>query len=553
MHLNARACVGTIAVLRVLAVGALVAALAGCATPPVASVADTVLVNGRIATVDEKFRFAEALAVRNGRITAVGPSDEIRRLAGPTTRVIDLRGRTVVPGLIDNHTHVIRAAERWTQEARIDGVSTRKQALEIIAARARAAAPGEWILVLGGWTEDQFVDRKGGFTTEELDAVAPRNPVFMQVLFARGYANSLALKAAGMDGQPPERTRVLPPPAIRRMHDVLPQMSREAWAAGVRKILSDLNQAGVTAVLDVGGNGFTERHYAPFAELDARGELTVRVVYLQYTAATTAEQARAVAARLGRERPHRGSDFFRVIGIGENIYGPTTDNTYQAFNPTASAAQGWGDIVRAAARGGWHVHQHATHDSTIGMFLDQIEAVNREVPVGPLRWTLAHVDGISDASLERLRRLGMGVTVHSRPSIQGQMVIKRWGEAGRGMPDLKRIQASGLPWGLGTDTTIVAPYSPFVSLWWAVSGRMLDGTRVSAGTVTREQALIAHTRGNAWFLFQERHIGSLEAGKQADLLVLDRDYFSVPEDEIRHIRPAMTMVAGKVVHDAGDR
>jgi predicted amidohydrolase YtcJ len=534
--------------------GAVAAVLvAGCAGTPSGPVADTVLVNGRVATVDARSSMAEAVAVGGGRILAVGTSADIRRMAGPRTRVVDLGGRTVIPGLIDNHTHVIRAAERWTQEARIDGISSRRQALDIIAARARAARPGEWVVVLGGWTEDQFTDQKGGFTREELDRAAPYNPVFMQVLFLRGYANSLALKAAGMDGLPPERTRVLPPPSIRRMHEMMPAVTQEAWHAGARTLMADLNRVGITAVLDVGGNGFTQKHYAPFAELDAKGALTVRFVYLQYTEARTPEEGKALADRLLREKPHRGSDYFRVIGIGENIYGPTTDNTYQPFEPAAPAAQAWGGIVRAAARGGWHVHQHATHDSTIRMFLDQIEAVDRDIPVRPLRWTLAHVDGISDASVERLRRLGMGVTVHSRPSIQGQMVLKRWGAAGRNMPDLRRIQDSGLPWGLGTDTTVVAPYSPFVSLWWAVSGRMLDGSKVSDRTLTRQEALVAHTRSNAWFLFQERNIGSLEQGKHADLVVLDRDYFTVPEDEIRQIRPAMTMVGGRVVYEAMGR
>jgi predicted amidohydrolase YtcJ len=538
---------------RLLVGAAIAAAVYGCATDIAGPAADVVLVNGRIATVDQRFSFAEAVAVGGGRILAVGTSGDIRRMAGPGTRVVDLGGRTVVPGLIDNHTHVIRAAERWTQEARIDGVASRREALDIIAAKARAARPGEWVVVLGGWTEDQFTDQKGGFTREELDRAAPQNPVFMQVLFLRGYANSLALKASGMDGLPPERTRVLPPPSIRRMHETMPKVSQDAWRAGVRSLMGDLNRVGITAVLDVGGNGFTEQHYAPFAELDAKGGLSVRFIYLQYTEARTPDEGRAVAERLSREKPHRGSDYFRVIGIGENIYSPTTDNTYQPFKPSAPAAQAWGDIVRAAARGGWHVHQHATHDSTIAMFLDQIEAVDRDIPVRPLRWTLAHVDGISDSSVERLRRLGMGVTVHSRPSIQGQMVLKRWGDAGRNMPDLRRIQDSGLPWGLGTDTTVVAPYSPFVSLWWAVSGRMLDGSKVSDRTITRQEALVAHTRSNAWFLFEEKSLGSLEAGKHADLVVLDRDYFTVPEDEIRNIRPVMTMVGGRIVYEATGR
>lgn len=528
-------------------------ALAGCAGAVVEASrpADLLLSGGRIATLDDRLPFVEALAVRDGRVLATGSLADLAALAGPATRRIDLAGRTVLPGLIDNHTHVIRAAERWMQEVRLDGVPTRRAAFEMIAARARASRPGDWVVVLGGWTEDQFTDEKAGFTREELDRAAPRNPVFLQVLFARGYANTLALRAAGMDGQPAERTRVLPPPAIRRMHESMPPVEPEAWRAGVRTLMGDLARGGVTAVLDVGGNGFTQAHYQPFAEADARGELAVRVAWLQYTEATTAGQAQALAQRLAAGRPAGGSPFFHCVGLGENLYTPANDNTYQAFEPGGDAASGWATVARAAARHGWHVHQHATHDSTIAMMLGEIEAIDRETPVRPLRWTLAHADGISEASLARMRRLGMGVTVHSRPSIQGQMVIRRWGGAGRDMPDLQRIQASGLPWGLGTDTTVVAPYSPFVSLWWAVTGRMLDGTRVNDRTLPREQALVAHTRGNAWFLFREGDLGTLQPGKAADLVVLDRDYFTVPEDEIRDIRPLLTLVGGRAVYDSG--
>lgn len=511
---------------------------------------DLVLLNGKIVTVDGKFSIAEAVAVKGKHIMTVGKTADIRRMAGTHTRVIDLNGRTVIPGLIDNHTHAIRAAERWTQEARLDGVTSHRQALDIIAARARAAKPGEWVLVLGGWTEDQFIDKKGGFTRAELDAAAPDNPVFMQVLFARGYANSRALHAAGLDKEDPARTAVLPPPAIAKVHASMPPVPREQWMAGLRKLMADYNRAGLTAVLDVGGNGFTPAHYEPVAEFDKAGQLDLRFIYLQYTRADNPQQADEAAAYLRANRPFRGSDYFKVVGIGENVYGPTTDNTYRPFKPDPVHSAAWGKIAAAAAAGGWHIHQHATHDSTIADFLTQIEAVNAGTPIKPLRWTLAHIDGISAANIERLRRLGMGVTLHSRPSIQGQMVLKRWGKTGYDMPALRTIQDSGLIWGLGSDTTIVAPYNPFYSLWWAVTGRMLDGTKVNERTITREQALIAHTRSNAYFLFMERQIGTIESGKYADLVVLDRDYLTVPADQIRDLKPIITMVGGRIVYEA---
>src|SRR5438270_3890790 len=154
-----------------------------------AQTADTILVNGKIITVDDRFTIAEALAVRGERIIAVGSNADIEKLKAPSTRVVDLNRRTVIPGLIDNHAHFMRAAEYWHQEVRLDGVTSRKQALEMIAAKAKASAPGEWVLVLGGWSIDQFADERKGFTREELDAVAPNNPVALQLIYFRIYTN----------------------------------------------------------------------------------------------------------------------------------------------------------------------------------------------------------------------------------------------------------------------------------------------------------------------------------------------------------------------------
>ncbi len=535
--------------LAVLAALTLLAACAGMTGN--GGVPDMVLVNGKVLTVDQSFSVVQAVAVREGRIVATGSSVEIGRLAGSGTKVVDLKGRTVIPGLIDNHSHAIRAAEHWVREARIDGVTSRKLALEIIAAKARELKPGEWVLVLGGWTEDQFADKKGGFTHEELDAAAPGNPVFAQVLFARGYANTLALRAAGLAGESAERTRVLPPPAIQKVRAVIPPPGPDTWRAGLRALMRDFNRSGLTSVIDVGGNGFTQAHYEPISELDRTAALTLRFYYMRYMYAAKSADVDGVIAQMRDLKPRSGSDYFRLLGIGENVFDATTDNTYRPFKPDAGAFAQWERIAAAAAAKGLQVHQHMTHDSTVNAFLDRIESINKTAKIAPLRWTLAHLDGASPATLQRMRKLGVGVAVHSRPSIQGQMIVKRWGNEGRDMPPLRSIHDSGMVMGLGSDTTIVAPYSPFVTLGWAVTGKMLDGTVVNTQTLNRAEALIAHTRSNAWLMFEENRLGSLEAGKLADLLVLDRDYLTVPADEIKDIKPLMTMVGGKVVYETG--
>src|SRR5712671_2048142 len=167
---------------------------------PVASAAqsaDTILVNGKIVTVDDRFTIAEALAVRGGRVVAVGTTADIEKLKGPQTRVIDLAQRTVIPGLIDNHSHWVRAAEH--DELRFDGVTSRQQAMRMLAERVRASKPGEWIVVLGGWSEEQFTDDPRGFPLDELDRIAPSNPVAIQAVYNHTYLNSVGMTAAKID------------------------------------------------------------------------------------------------------------------------------------------------------------------------------------------------------------------------------------------------------------------------------------------------------------------------------------------------------------------
>ena len=168
-----------------------------------ADVADTVFVNGKVLTVDDRFSVAQAVAVKGERVMATGSNAEIGKLAGPQTRRIDLKGKTVIPGLIDNHAHFMRAAEYWDREVRLDGVTSRKQALEMIAAKARASKPGEWVLVLGGWSIEQFADDRRGFSKEELDRIAPNNPLVLQLIYFRIYTNTPGLKALGIDDKTP--------------------------------------------------------------------------------------------------------------------------------------------------------------------------------------------------------------------------------------------------------------------------------------------------------------------------------------------------------------
>jgi predicted amidohydrolase YtcJ len=207
-------------------------------------------------------------------------------------------------------------------------------------------------------------------------------------------------------------------------------------------------------------------------------------------------------------------------------------------------------VALALAENGLFVNAHVEMSAAIDAFLDQYEAINKVRPIKGLRWTFSHLDQVDDAQLERMKRLGMSAQIHSRPLIQGALMHAVHGDKASEMPPFRRVQDSGIRWGLGSDATAVTTSNPFYTLAFAVTGEMIGGRKVNRQSVSREEALIAHTRSNAVFLFQEANLGSLAPGRYADLLVLDRDYLSVPAGEIKDIKPTITMVGGRIVHEA---
>ena len=548
------------------AVAAVGLAAGGSAVAQKSGGPDIVLVNGRIATVDDQFRFVQALAITGERITAAGSNGDIRRLAAPATRIIDLEGRTVIPGLIDNHSHWIRAAEH--NELRFDGITSRRQALKLLADRVRATPPGEWIAVLGGWSEEQFLDEARGFPTAEIDAIAPNHPVVLQSVYNHSYLNTAALRAAKIDESTPNPPNgMIEKDAGGRLTGVvrgaggvafvaakIPLKDRDAWLENTRRLVADLNSMGITAWMDAGGRGMSARHYEPYAELLRRGELNVRVYWTTIRQPATPEQVDKVVAEIPSIRPFQGNDMMNHVGFGESLYGPaTTQLLRKTGNPQPAAIAQAMRIVRALAERGIYLNAHVEMEDSINAFLDGYEKIAQDFPIRGLRWSYSHLDQVTNAQLDRMKRLGMNAQIHTRPLIQGVLMHRVHGERAWEMPPFRRIQDSGILWGLGSDATAVTTSNPFYSLGFAVTGKMVGGHHVNRSTVTREEALIAHTRSNAFIVFQESNLGSLTPGRYADLLVLDRDYFRVPADQIKDIRPLITMVNGRIVHDAMPR
>jgi predicted amidohydrolase YtcJ len=538
---------------------------AGAVTRAQQSAPDFILTNGKIITVDEKFTIAQAVAIKGERVIAVGTTQQIGQMSGPATRRIDLRGRAVVPGLIDNHMHLLRAGTTWAHEVRLDGVDSRKHALDLFAARAKAIAPGDWVYTIGGWSVDQFADSRSKFTREELDRIVPNHPVAIQESYYRTYLNSRGLEALGIrDGaaDPPDfpkgsivrdgsgrATGIVEGGmgAVRAIAAKMPRVPDSELEASTLAMIKDMNRAGLTAF---GVAGCDANLVAMYRKWEAQRQLNVRIFCIDGVGAGTPEQVDRALPRIADIKLFQGDDYVDSVLYGESVYGPLHDPMFDSTSePKPEQLAQWRRLAMEIAKNRLPLHVHAELTHTIDAFLDQIEAVNKVYPVKNLRWMLAHFNQSNASQMERMKRLGMYAAVHPWNVINGGIMHEIFGDDAYEQPPLATIQNSGIVWGFGSDGSAANQYMPFITLNYAVTGKMTSGLKVMRQTISREDALIAYTRRNAFFVFQEDNLGAIQPGKLADLVVLDRDYLTIPADQIKDIKPVLTMVGGRIVYD----
>ena len=510
------------------------------------SAPDLILSNGKIITVDERFSIAQAAAIRGDRIVAVGGNQEIAKLAGPSTRKIDLKGKAVIPGLIDNHMHLLRGGTTWQYEVRLDGVTTRKQALELLNARAKALGPGQWVYTMGGFAREQFTDDSKAFTREELDKAFPNNPVALQESYYRMSVNTQAMQAMGIDDK---STGDVGQGNIGRVAAKLPTVGKDQIEASSLGMIKDMNRWGLTTF---GVPGCDPDLVAMYRRWEAAGQLNVRVFCIDGVATgATPESVDKALPQIAQIKLFQGDNYIDNIFYGEGVYGPLSDPMFLVkSNPTPEQLAQFRRIITAVAAAHLPLHVHTELHDTINAFLDQIEAVNKEYPIKNLRWVLVHMNQVDAEQLERMKKLGMYVALNPWAVINGGIMHKAYGDDAFDLPQLATIQNSGIMWGFGTDGTRANQVPPFNTLYFAVTGKMVGGAKVVRQTISREDALIAHTRKNAFFVFQEDNLGAIQPGKLADLLVLDRDYLTIPAEQIKDIKPVTTMVGGRIVYDA---
>lgn len=529
--------------------------------------AELVLTGGRV-HASATAPAAEAIALRGGAVLQVGDAREIASLAGPDTQVIELGGRTVVPGLIDSHIHVVRGGLTWDDELYWFEVDSLEAGMAIIREQAATVPTGTWIRVVGGWQGGQFREGRGP-TREELTAVAPEHPVYVQLLYEEAVLNDAALRAAGIDRDTPDpehgafdRDPATGEPtgtvrgvgAFQHCLGQGPARSPAAQVSSTQAMLRALAAYGLTGAVDAGGLGMTPDSYRPLFDLWRQGPLPLKL-RLYVCAASRGGELDEIGGWVRHTRPGFGDPWLQHVGIGEIAHFGCHDLEGLTDFAVADAAKDELErILVDVARAGSPLHMHAVLNDTTTAILDVWERVDREVPIHGLRWSLAHAEPISDTNLDRVARLGAGIAVQDRLVYRATDSARVWGEdAVRGGPPLRKILDRGIPLGAGTDATRVASPNPWVSLWWLITGKTYDEgpERVAEQCLTRAEALHAYTRGSAWFSVEEHDRGALEPGMAADLAVLDDDYFSVDVEAIPRLRAELTVVEGRIAHASG--
>ncbi|MCJ1878193.1 amidohydrolase [Pseudomonas nitroreducens] len=534
--------------------------------------ADLILTNGRFHTVDREKPEATAVAIADGKFIAVGTEAEAMALRAGATRVIDLKGRTAIPGLNDSHLHLIRGGLNYNLELRWEGVPSLADALRMLKEQALRTPSPQWVRVVGGWNEFQFAEKRMP-TIEELNQAAPDTPVFVLHLYDRALLNRAALRVVGYTKDTPnppggeiirdskgEPTGMLVArPNAMILYATLakgPKLPFEYQVNSTRQFMRELNRLGVTSAIDAGG-GFQNYpdDYQVIEQLEKENQLTVRIAYNLFTQKPKEELADfknwTSSVKYGQ-----GSDFLRHNGAGEMLVFSAAD--FEDFLEPRPDLPGSMEaelepVVRHLVEQRWPFRLHATYDESISRMLDVFEKVNLDIPFNGLHWFFDHCETISPKNIERVRALGGGIAIQDRMAFQGEYFVDRYGrQAAEATPPIKRMLAEGVPVGAGTDATRVSSYNPWTSLYWMVSGKTVGGMELYPEGLSRATALQLNTHGSAWFSNEQGKKGMIKVGQMADVAVLSADYFNVPEEEIKTIESVLTVVDGRVVFGSGD-
>jgi predicted amidohydrolase YtcJ len=506
---------------------------------------DLVFVNGKIHTMDGQNRVVRQVSIRNGRFLGVGDVDKRGRV-----HVIDLKGATVVPGIIDNHNHIVLMGNRPGYHTPLENAYSVEDVQQTYAARAAGIPAGAWITTIGGFHTNHFAELRFP-TRAELDAAVPGNPVYLSLSFAGPSAtNSLGKAFFENLGIPVADNGAIAAGAAATGRATLALrqtlLNPEHRRRGTLDAIAYGLGLGVTTHVDQGAFQKTdtpsdgaahEDNYTmqfPFLELHREGKLDARV-QINFLHMESDPALPGLRQRLLNQFQFFGDDMLNTGGIGEFIA--------QGLGPT------WQEAARAVAQARWRAEVHSLSTTDFMTEISGFELVNSEFGISDLRWVVAHVPRITSEWVNRLKAIGGGLSLTGWQYLAGNLPTTAPQYAG---PPFRLIVDSGIPAGMSSDGMQIAPMNPWIHMYYATTGLNARGVQINPGQqVTRQEILRLYTASNGWFLRKEDRLGTIETGKLGDLVVLNKDYFAVPDLELKQIRSVLTVVDGRIVLDDG--
>lgn len=536
----------------VVPIAALVhAALALAASDPCADSRNLKLVNGKIVTMDRNNSVVSSATIQNGLF-------ENTSKPLPCTKTIDLHGRTAIPGIIDNHNHIVLLGIRPGYDTRLETASSIADVQEMLTARAKTVPSGQFITAMGGWNPNQFKEKRLP-TLAELDKATPDHPVLVYLSFTGPCAtNSKGRAFFASKGIEVSDTGQIAAnaPSLAALNALRAAQTFEDQKRGTLDAMNYAARVGVTTSADMGafvepGSADVQDSFIfdtlasadPFHMYDAflalhrenKMSMRLRIYWL------TMDKDNSIPMLKGRilnSIPEFGDEMIRVSGIGEFA---TNWPLFGKVTPPAN----YQTALEFIASHGWAFQQHSLSAAEDELTVSTFEAVNAKTPIAPLHWSIAHAPQITRPELDRLKAIGAGIAVHP---------FEYLASGSGGGPPLRTILDSGIHVGAGSDSAQISTLDPWLMIYYMVTGKNAADQPVNAGQqITRMEALRLYTAENPWFLHEEDKLGSIEPGKFGDLVVLSADYTDpkkVPDDAIRSLKSVMTIVDGRVVYDA---
>lgn len=534
--------------------------------------ADTVLLCGRITTLSLQASHppeVSALAIRSGKIHAIGSDEDVMPYIGEGTRVVDLGGRRVVPGLVDSHVHFVRAGRTWDDEVRWEDMSSLREALEAVRRRADEVPKGSWIRIIGGFSDAQFSEGRGP-TREELDTVAPEHPVYVQAGYKYAVFNGRGIVELDLDE---ERIAASPTPdsferdeagkwtgrgnggmpQLSWFYDQLPKPTFEQQVASTLSLSREFARLGITAAYDGGGVNSGPDIYGPIYEAWRRGGLKTRLRMFKHATRAGTEHE-DFAGYLRFAQPRSGDEMLKFSGIGEVVMYRSHDHPGEPADASPEAIAEARGILLGFAQRGWTVQIHAFERDFLLGLLGMMEEIHEEFPIDRLRWAIVHGNSAAAEDIPRFKRLGVGLLLQAVMRFNGEVLIAAWGQARMAQsPEVRAFLDAGVPVGLGSDGMRGASYNPWASIAHFITGLTVGGTPTLTGEnlLSREEALAGYSRDGAWFTHEDDVRGQLIPGHDADVAILSADYFHVPLEEISGITSELTLVRGEVAWESG--